>query len=66
LQPADADQQSPRPGGGGPRVAGLDAPASCGSPTPPVVDRRIGGVGSIAPLAPNNSRPGPADPMSVR
>jgi hypothetical protein len=35
------------------------------APTPPVVDRRIGGVRSIAPLVPNNSRPGPAVPISV-
>jgi len=34
-------------------------------PTPPTVDRRLGGVGSIAPLMPNNSRPGPAVPVSV-
>jgi hypothetical protein len=30
-----------------------------------VVDRHLGGVGSIAPLMPNNSRPGPAVPISV-
>jgi hypothetical protein len=35
------------------------------APTPPVVDRRLGGVGSIAPMMPNNSRPGPAVPVSV-
>jgi hypothetical protein len=65
LRPLVPNNGRPGPGGGGPRVAGLDAPASCGCPTPPVVDRRIGGVGSIAPLVPNNSRPGPAVPMSV-
>jgi hypothetical protein len=30
-----------------------------------MADRHLGGVGSIAPLMPNNSRPGPAVPVSV-
>jgi hypothetical protein len=34
-------------------------------PKRPPVERRLPGVGSVEPLTPNNSRPGPAVPIRV-